>query len=149
MVVNPCACAIKKFGTTRDFKKAAYIMPDGKMIDFSGLGKKYRVYEHTRISVECMNGKKRDTWKSQDKGRLEWMKKCKAIRFQDCCEVEGGKIRIETLTKPTKKQMETITKSLKNHDYFFAITDDGVNECVYKAEHPTKHDVEKWVSRCW
>jgi hypothetical protein len=146
MVVNPCACALKKFGTTKNFRKAAFIMPDGRMIDFSS-GSKYRTLQHIDIHT-CMNGKKKKTWQEIERQRLAWMDKCKAIRFQDCCEVEGGKVRIEALTKPTKKQIARIVQAVKKVDYFYAISNGG-GDCVYKAEHPTKRDVEKWVSRCW
>jgi len=41
--------AVERFGITNSTKKAAYILPNGKLLDFS-VGRSYRILDHSEIS---------------------------------------------------------------------------------------------------
>lgn len=99
-VRNTMARAKRKFGATRDWNRAGYILPDGTLLDFSD-GQYRRVMDHREISC-VVRGLKDD---SRSAGMIRFMN-LGAIRCQ-----ENG---IDVSTVPTTAQESVLLRRMKS-----------------------------------
>lgn len=99
-VRNTMERAKKRFGCTRDWKKAGYILPDGTLLDFSD-GQYRRIMDHREITC-VVRGLKDD---SRSAGMIRFMN-LGAIRCQ-----ENG---IDISTVPTRAQ-ERVLREWARH----------------------------------
>ena len=93
--------SIKKFGTTENIREAGFIMPDGKMLNFSLRGRNFRDTEHRRVAFLTTEG-----YNGVDFGPMyDWMLKTGGVR------VTGNQNRLyaEFAGKPTTTQIKKLT----------------------------------------
>lgn len=136
--------AIARFGLTENVKEAGYILPDGRMLDFSGKREGgragYRSYDHRQISeikVPEINGKSLSpmTLFSQATGSL---------RF----DIRNGDVYVNAFsTVPTPEQVGIITRSLtRGSELFWDVTDtDGRVIVSEQVRSPNAEKVLKLV----
>ncbi len=96
--------AVKEFGTTTDFKEAGYILPDGRMLDFSGKregGQPHtRSYDHRDIS-------------RVSNGMVPFASETGSIRFS----LVGDTLLIDVMNSiPTEKQIRVLKNAIRNSD---------------------------------
>ena len=145
-----CSIAREKFGLTKKFGCAGFIMPDGKMIDLcfkKGEKEKAGIWadKHEHYTIGNAYGK-------TSFEELEcFMKKCKAIRFRK--QGKDGVIRVQAFTKPTSKQIDAVKKAVDEGCSRF-VGYAGMNHLGVTHESETgseaaKLDVMKWVNKGW
>ena len=92
--------AVKEFGLTYDPRKAGYMLPDGRMLDFSG-GQDQRIFDHSDIAVVYKQGGRETIW---------WfLTDTNSIRMS----FYGGDLNLETIEEPTKQQMRVLQSIIK------------------------------------
>lgn len=92
--------AIKEFGLTYDPHKAGYMLPDGRMLDFSG-GHDQRIFDHSDIAAVYRHGGRETIW---------WfLTDTNSIRMS----FYGGDLNLETIEEPTKQQMRVLQSIIK------------------------------------
>ncbi len=145
-----CSIARKKFGLTKKFACAGYILPDGEMIDLcfkKGQKEKSALwldkFEHHQIGEAYGKGGSFDEMEC-------FMKQCKAVRFRK--QGKDGIIRIQSFTKPTSKQVETVKKAVdEGCSRFIGYAGEDLDP-AHKSnpnKEATKKDVMKWVNKGW
>ena len=136
---NKCKKVINKLGTTKNFRCAGFIMPDGKMINFC---KKENKIEHVEIGKIL---KKEDSWDEV----ICFMKQCKAVRFN---KTGGGMIFAQAHAKPTPEQIKKVQQAVGKECYRFIGYSGEDFHPVHKSEedkYATKIDVMRWVNKGW
>ena len=132
--------AVKEFKTTNDINEAGYIMPNGRMLDFSAkregaLGGDRPIDHREIIRLKEIKGNGTD-------GMIEFMNNTGAIRVNSH---EGLSIDI---SKPiTPQQITTILKNLRGKEYFGIETNDinGNTTWHKEIEFPRILDVKKLI----
>ena len=93
--------SLKRFGTTDDIGKAGFIMPDGKMLNFSMRGGNFRDTEHRRVGFLTQEG-----YNGIDFGPMyDWMLKTGGIRVTG----NANRLFAEVAGKPNATQIKKIT----------------------------------------
>jgi len=93
--------SLKRFGTTDDIGKAGFIMPDGKMLNFSMRGGNFRDTEHRRVGFLTQEG-----YNGIDFGPMyDWMLKTGGIRVTG----NANRLFAEVAGKPNAAQIKKIT----------------------------------------
>lgn len=121
--------AIEHFGLTTNAKEAGYILPNGKMLDFSGKNEGgtegERARDHREISfifdgpVDAMD---------------EFMRQTGAVRFG---LPDGGGMFLDFRGRPTASQISVIKSAFKDHDVdFVEIDSPGGHQEVDPATWP-------------
>ena len=113
--------AIQRFGLTENINEAGYLLPDGRMLDFSGKKEGgtagYRSYDHRQISeigVPEINGKHLSPM-------TLFAENTKSLRF----DIRNGDVYVNTFSAvPTPEQVKVITSALKRgSELFWDVTD--------------------------
>ena len=132
MKKNICRVAVEHFGTTEDIYEAGYIMPDGKMLDFSQGKPHFRSYEHADVNLAWEEDEERDIDKAR-KNRYMFMDECHAIRVSvyEKGAWETGCFHAHTIHKPTEKQLRVLAKTTRD------------NDCVKLEKHEPR-DIERF-----
>ena len=93
--------SIKKYGTTDDIGKAGFIMPDGKMLNFSMRGGNFRDTEHRRVGFLTKEG-----YNGVDFGPMyDWMLRTGGVRVTG----NANRLYAELAGKPNTTQIKKIT----------------------------------------
>jgi len=98
---------LKRYPVTEDIRKAGFIMPDGKMLNFSLRGGNERDTEHRRVGFMVQEG-----YDGQDFGPMyDWMMRTGGVR------VTGNQNRLfaELAGKPTTTQINKIVEEYNNN----------------------------------
>ena len=98
---------LKRYPLTEDIRKAGFIMPDGKMLNFSLRGGNERDTEHRRVGFMVQEG-----YDGQDFGPMyDWMMRTGGVR------VTGNQNRLfaELAGKPTTTQINKIVEEYNNN----------------------------------
>jgi|DEB0MinimDraft_10_1074344.scaffolds.fasta_scaffold09273_2 hypothetical protein len=92
---------LKRFGTTEDIGKAGFIMPDGKMLNFSMRGGNFRDTEHRRVGFLTKEG-----YNGVDFGPMyDWMLRTGGVRVTG----NANRLYAELAGKPNSTQIKKIT----------------------------------------
>ena len=92
---------LKRFGTTEDIGKAGFIMPDGKMLNFSMRGGNFRDTEHRRVGFLTKEG-----YNGVDFGPMyDWMLRTGGVRVTG----NSNRLYAELAGKPNSTQIKKIT----------------------------------------
>ena len=93
--------SLKRFGITDDIGKAGFIMPDGKMLNFSMRGGNFRDTEHRRVGFLTQ-----ESYNGIDFGPMyDWMLKTGGIRVTG----NANRLYAEVAGKPNATQIKKIT----------------------------------------
>lgn len=98
---------LKRYPLTEDIRKAGFILPDGKMLNFSLRGGNERDTEHRRVGFMVQEG-----YDGQDFGPMyDWMMRTGGVR------VTGNQNRLfaELAGKPTTTQINKIVEEYNNN----------------------------------
>jgi uncharacterized protein YbaA (DUF1428 family) len=142
--VNKCKKVIQKFGTTRKFECAGFIMPDGRMINFCKKGKHASKYDHVDVQL-AYPIEKYDPFIALDRFMID----CRAVRFSEG-NIEKV-IRVHSIKKPTEAQVKKIVKAISlgaDRFYGYKFNPKG-NSCELSKDNPRGLDVRRWINKCW
>lgn len=142
--------AAEYFGLTQDPMEAGYIMPSGKMLDFSG--KKFggspgvRHMDHRDIQ---------DVMKeARAEAMIKFQKEEQAIRFSK----HKDSIYVDAIRKPTPEQIQAIRLAMLMHPRPELITLERTNEKGtvtdpdlerLESEHPHPILIQKWIQKAF
>ena len=105
--------AIAQFGLTSDPSEAGYILPDGRMLDFSGKREGgtpgMRSLDHGDISILYVD----DMGISSTEAMVKFMQQTGAVRFSYI----GGDITASAAVKMTASQIDIMTRAAKIGSY--------------------------------
>ena len=151
--------AKKRFGTTDNPLEAGYILPDGKMLDFSGEGvSNDRRMDHNEVkNIMSSRGDVEYSIHSKEASddAIKFRKETKSMRFM---KYENGSIYVETNTKPTPEQIKTINEAMNTYPRSERIelertNDKGIvsDRVKHRLETDNPHPilVQKFVSRAF
>lgn len=148
--VNKCKKVIKKFGTTRNFGCAGFILSDGKMINLClRRGREWDRYEHDEVGTAYKKGLKSIALVDE---MNRYMEDCGAVRFRKLTMDDGlTRVYAQSFKRPTEKQAQKIIEAIPETEKFlgFKETKKQHHQCEYIIEKPTGLDVRKFISKCW
>jgi len=135
---------------------SSYILKDGTVLDMEHNG---IPRDHADVAEAWAN---KQNYEHVNKGMYDFMKECNAIRYF-FIKLQSKKESfsfVETLKKPTDKQVDTIVEHINEMHPdkmdFYAITEKSVDEdypgkvCEHSAKFkPRPMDVQIWISKCW
>jgi hypothetical protein len=107
--------AIERYGITEDRKKAAYILPNGRFLDFSE-GKDFKALEH--LAIREIVGEEAPG--DKDGPIQKFIKTTGAIRVD---AVWNDQLTLEIGSSPTKKQIEAILGLSEGRRFYVDYTD--------------------------
>lgn len=142
--MNKCKQAEKEFGLTDNFYEAGWIMPDGKLIDFSGKNEggtpNRRPLDHRDIGQVCVKG--------GTEGLSEFMEDCKSIRFS---KYHDGGVHADMTRQPTSEQCRRLREALMGSEYLVAERSDkeGITLCKYETDYPDIFAFQRFVGQCF
>ena len=118
--------AIKRNGTTSNFRVAAFIGPDGRMID-GGLGSQVaRIVEHRDVVKLAYDSRKVTDFEyihGADFSQMyRFMEETGSIRIS----ANGPRVSVEIYQKPTLSQLKTLVKKYNDDESFLGITIEAV-----------------------
>ena len=161
MAKDVCKLAVEKYGLTDDIVEAGYIMPDGKMLDFSGGHDGHRTLEHRDI-LFLMKPKKYgryendmdfdamdtdDAWQSI----RDFQSKCKAIRIAGGRHPHGHEVDFDILTKPTTQQLKVMEDIIDFSKYTILERTnlEGKSVCHVSEFNPSNDIVGSFMKQCF
>ena len=154
MKKDVCKLAVEEYGVTDEFNKAGYIMPDGKMLNFSHGCEDdlpQRCIEHRDIDRlvydEIPAG--HEHW-SFHEGITKFQKECGAIRFSKQ-GFNAPYLYVDILKKPTEKQLTTLRRAIKGSTAAFLERKDEHNNtrCYTELYQPLQYEVDKFIKKCY
>jgi hypothetical protein len=118
--------AIKRNGTTSNLRVAAFIGPDGRMID-GGLGSQVaRIVEHRDVVKLAYDSRKVTDFEyihGADFSQMyRFMEETGSIRIS----ANGPRVSVEIYQKPTLSQLKTLVKKYNDDESFLGITIEAV-----------------------
>lgn len=143
-----CGRAVEAFGVTEDIRKAGFILPDGRLLDFSR-GNERAVVEHNKISnlYHARNRTDEDMFKRM----YRFMGECGAVRITLYDVPFHKQIAINLVRKPTSKQIQRIEKSLsRGVDVITLERGEPSSEgyCYLTERNPSLLIMNKFLSKC-
>ena len=132
--------AVREFKTTTDINEAGYIMPNGKMLDFSGKREGAsgggRPIDHRAIArIKGIEGYYTD-------GMIEFMNNTGAIRVNS-----SAGLNIDIVKLITPQQKTTILRNIRGKEYFLIEVNDDGGIAIWQREiqMPRVYDVSKLI----
>ena len=118
--------AIKRNGTTSNFRVAAFIGPDGRMIDGGGGSQVARKVEHRDVVKLAYDSRKVTDFEyihGADFSQMyRFMEETGSIRIS----ANGPRVSVEIYQKPTLSQLKTLVKKYNDDESFLGITIEAV-----------------------
>lgn len=119
--------AVERFGLTNDWRKAGYILADGRMIDMgrdvamvphNTWNEPGKVTEHGFVAAHALGEEYVGTQETQEKFIADFMRETGAIRFHGGEAPNWGSryAVVHLLNDPTPEQLAVIDRVLREHD---------------------------------